>query len=98
MLPLCNAVGAEHSGRTCPCNAAVRLQARTGKEGRMLKIAWRNPHPPARTALMIEEVLSDELPSAPTWVIFYRTIVASGAPENESQLLVNRIFGRPIAG
>ncbi|HXM67369.1 MAG TPA: hypothetical protein VN911_11600 [Candidatus Acidoferrum sp.] len=63
----------------------------------MLKIAWRNPHPPARRTLMIEEVFSDELTSAPMWVIFYHTIVASGAPENEYQLLVNRKFGRPIA-
>jgi len=31
------------------------------------------------------------------WVIFYHTLVASGWPENEYQLLVNRNFERGIA-
>jgi hypothetical protein len=63
----------------------------------MLEIVWRNPQPPARRTLRIAEVASDESTSAPMWVIFYHTLVDSGWPENEYQLLVNRNFERPIA-
>jgi hypothetical protein len=63
----------------------------------MLEIVWRNPQPPARRTLVLEEVWADELTSAPMWVIFYHTLVDSGAAENEYQLLVNRRFERPIA-
>jgi hypothetical protein len=63
----------------------------------MLEIVWRNPQPPARRTLRIEEVASDESTVAPMWVIFYHTLVDSGWPENEYQVLVNRSFERPIA-
>jgi hypothetical protein len=64
----------------------------------MLEIVWRNPQPPARRNLVIEEVWADESTSAPTWVIFYHSIVAaSGWPENEFRLLVNRKLSPPIA-
>jgi hypothetical protein len=63
----------------------------------MLEIVWRNPQPPARRTLRIAEVWADESRSASMWVIFYHTLVASGGPENEYQLLVNRNFERPIA-
>jgi len=63
----------------------------------MLEIVWRNPQPPARRTLVIEEVWADELASTPMWVIFYHTLVDSGAAENEYQLLVNRRFERTIA-
>jgi hypothetical protein len=63
----------------------------------MLEIVWRNPQPPARRTLRIAEVGADESTSAPMWVIFYHTIVASGWPENEYRLLVNRNYRRPIA-
>lgn len=63
----------------------------------MFEIVWRNPQPPARRTLVIQEVWADELASAPMWVIFYHTLVASGWPENEYQLLVNRKVEGPIA-
>ena len=63
----------------------------------MLEIVWRNPQPPAKRSLVIEEVWADELSSAPMWVIFYHTLVDSGSAENEYQLLVNRKFERPVA-
>ena len=63
----------------------------------MLKIVWRNPRPPARRTLVIEEVWADESSSAPMWVIFYHTLVDSGSAENEYQLLVNRKFERLVA-
>ncbi len=63
----------------------------------MLEIVWRNPRPPAPRTLRITEVCADESTSAPVWVIFYHTIIASGWPENEYQLLVNRNFDRGIA-
>ena len=63
----------------------------------MLEIVWRNPQPPAKRSLVIEEVWADELASASTWVIFYHTLVDSGSAENEYQLLVNRKFERPVA-
>jgi hypothetical protein len=58
----------------------------------MLQIVWRNPQPPARRRLRIEEVWADESASAPTWMIVYHSLIASGWPENEYQLLVNRNF------
>jgi hypothetical protein len=67
------------------------------KEAVMLEIVWRNPHPPARRKLGIEEVWADESTVAPMWVIFYHTILASGWPENEYRLFVNRNFEPPIA-
>ncbi|HWY21308.1 MAG TPA: hypothetical protein VNX26_08815 [Candidatus Acidoferrum sp.] len=63
----------------------------------MFEIVWRNPQPPARRTLRIEEVWADESTVAPRWVIFYHTILDSGRPENEYQLLVNRNFERSIA-
>jgi len=63
----------------------------------MLEIVWRNPQPPARRTLQIAEVWADESTAAAMWVIFYRTLVATGGPENEYQLLVNRNFERGIA-
>jgi hypothetical protein len=63
----------------------------------MLKIAWRNPQPPRRRKLRIAEVRADESTSGPAWVIIYHTIIASGWPENEYHLLVNRNFERGIA-
>jgi hypothetical protein len=63
----------------------------------MLKIAWRNPQPPVRRKLRIAEVRADESTSAPVWLIIYQTIIASGWPENEYHLLVNRHFERGIA-
>ena len=63
----------------------------------MLEIVWRNPQPPAKRSLVIEEVWADELASSSMWVIFYHTLVDSGSAENEYQLLVNRKFERPIA-
>jgi len=63
----------------------------------MLKIVWRNPQPPARRKMRIAEVRADESTTASMWVIFYRTLVASGGSENEYQLLVNRNFARPLA-
>jgi hypothetical protein len=47
--------------------------------------------------LRIAEVRADESTLAPAWVIIYHTIIASGWPENEYQLLVNRNFERGIA-
>ena len=64
----------------------------------MLEIVWRNPRPPKRRRLRIAEVRADESTSVPAWVIIYHTIIASGWPENEYQLLVNRNLQRPIAG
>lgn len=63
----------------------------------MLEIVWRNPRPPARRTLVIEEVWADESTSAPIWVIFYHTLVASGWAETEYRLLVNRNPPPPIA-
>jgi hypothetical protein len=63
----------------------------------MLELVWRNPRPPAKRTLRIAEVAADESAVAPMWVIFYHTILDSGWPENEYQLLVNRKFERPIA-
>jgi hypothetical protein len=63
----------------------------------MLEIVWRNPRPPARRTLRVAEVGADESTAAPMWVIFYHSIVASGWPENQYELLVNRNFERPIA-
>ncbi|MGA8622765.1 MAG: hypothetical protein WB660_30110 [Candidatus Sulfotelmatobacter sp.] len=63
----------------------------------MLEIVWRNPRPPAKRSLRIEEVWADESRSAPTRVIFYHTLLASDWPENEYQLLVNRNFEPEIA-
>jgi hypothetical protein len=71
----------------------------------MLEIVWRNPQPPARRTLQIAEVWADESTSAPMWIIFYHTfshtfypsMAASGWPENEYQLFVNRNLQRPIA-
>jgi hypothetical protein len=63
----------------------------------MLEIVWRNPQPPARRRLQIAEVGADESTTSPMWVIFYHTILASGWPENEYRLLVNRNYRRPIA-
>jgi hypothetical protein len=63
----------------------------------MLEIVWRNPQPPKRRKLRIAEVRADESTSAPAWVIIYHTIIASGWPENEYQLLVNRNFEPRIA-
>jgi len=63
----------------------------------MLEIVWRNPHPPARRTVRIAEVGSDESTTAAMWVIFYHTIVASGWPENEYRLLVNRNYQPPMA-
>ena len=60
----------------------------------MLEIVWRNPRPPARRTLRIAEMSADESTSAPMWVIFYQTLVASGWPETEYQLLVNRKLQR----
>jgi hypothetical protein len=51
----------------------------------MLEIVWRNPQPPARRTLRVEEVRADESTSAPVWVICYHSIVDSGWPENEYQ-------------
>jgi len=62
-----------------------------------LEIVWRNPHPPERRTLRIEEVGADESTVAPMWVIFYHTILDSGWPENEYRLFVNRTAERPIA-
>ena len=63
----------------------------------MLEIVWRNPQPPARRTLRVEEVGADESTTAPTWVICYHSILASGWPENEYQLFVSRNFEPPIA-
>lgn len=63
----------------------------------MLKIVWRNPQPPARRTLRIEEVFADESTVAPMWVIFYHTLLDSGWAENEFRLFVNRNFGRSMA-
>ena len=63
----------------------------------MLEIVWRNPQPPARRRLRIEEVGADESTAAPIWVISYHSIVDSGWPENEYQLFVKRNFEPPIA-
>jgi hypothetical protein len=63
----------------------------------MLEIVWRNPQPPKRRKLRIAEVRADESTLAPAWVIIYHTIIASGWPENEYQLLVNRNFEPGIA-
>jgi hypothetical protein len=63
----------------------------------MLEIVWRNPQPPARRTLRIEEVGADESTSAQVWVICYHSIVDSGWPENEFQLLVKREFEPQIA-
>lgn len=63
----------------------------------MLEIVWRNPQAPAPRTVQILEVGADESTAAPMWVIFYHTILESGWPENEYQLLVNRNLNRPIA-
>ena len=63
----------------------------------MFEIVWRNPRPPKRRTLRIEEVWADESTAAPRWVIFYHTILDSGWPENEYRLFVNRNFERSIA-
>ena len=63
----------------------------------MLEIVWRNPQPHKRRRLRIAEVRADESTSAPAWVIIYHTIMVSGWPENEYQLLVNRNFEPRIA-
>jgi hypothetical protein len=63
----------------------------------MLEIVWRNPQPPARRTLRVEEVGADESTSSPVWVICYHSIVDSGCPENEYQLLVRRGFEPSIA-
>ena len=63
----------------------------------MMEIVWRNPRPPAPRTLQIAEVGADESTAAPMWVICYHTILASGWPENEYQLHVNRNWQRPIA-
>jgi hypothetical protein len=63
----------------------------------MLEIVWRNPKAPAPRTLQILEVGADESTAAPMWVIFYHTILESGWPENEYQLLVNRNFARQLA-
>jgi len=63
----------------------------------MLEIVWRNPQPPVRRTLRIAEVWADESASAPMWVIFYHTMAASGWPENEYRLFVNRNLRPPIA-
>jgi hypothetical protein len=63
----------------------------------MLEIVWRNPQPPARRTLRVEEVGSDESTSEPMWVICYHSIVESGWPENEYQLFVSRSVEPPIA-
>jgi len=63
----------------------------------MVEIVWRNPQPPAKRTLRIEEVGADESTVAPMWVIFYRTILDSGWPENEYRLFVNRMVEHPIA-
>lgn len=63
----------------------------------MLEIVWRNPHPPVRRTLRISEVWADESTSSAMWVIFYHTLIDTGWPENEYQLLVNRNFEQGIA-
>ena len=63
----------------------------------MLEIVWRNPQPPARRTLRVEEVRADESTSAPIWVICYHSVVESGWPENEYQLFVSRNCEPPIA-
>jgi hypothetical protein len=63
----------------------------------MLEIVWRNPQPPARRTLRIAEVWADESAAAPMWVISYHTMAASGWPENEYRLFVNRNLRPPIA-
>ena len=63
----------------------------------MLEIVWRNPRPPVRRLLQIAEVRTDESTKAPMWIIHYHTMPASGWPENEYRLLVNRNLQRPIA-
>jgi hypothetical protein len=98
MWQLCKAVARSTEGRTCPLECGSPVASPDGKGGvGMLEIVWRNPQPPARRTLAIEEVWADELSSAPMRVIFYHTLVTSGAAENEYQLLVNRKFERSIA-
>jgi hypothetical protein len=63
----------------------------------MLEIVWRNPQPPARRTLRIEEVWADESAVAPMWVVFYHTLLDSGWAENEFRLLVNRNVQGSIA-
>jgi hypothetical protein len=60
----------------------------------MLEIVWRNPRPPARRSLQIAEVGADESTAPPMWIIHYHSIRASGWPENEYRLLVNRDLER----
>jgi hypothetical protein len=63
----------------------------------MLEVVWRNPRPPARRSLQIAEVGANESTAPSMWIIFYHTILASGWPENEYQLLLNRNLRRPIS-
>jgi hypothetical protein len=63
----------------------------------MLEIVWRNPQPPAKRMLRIEEVWADESAVAPMWVVFYHTLLDSGWAENEFRLLVNRNVQGSIA-
>ena len=96
-MPETEAVTQSTEGEPALWNAAVRLQARTVKEAGMLEIVWRNPRPPKKRTLRIEEVWADESTVAPMWVIFYHTILDSGWSENEYRLFVNRHVAPSIA-
>jgi hypothetical protein len=63
----------------------------------MLEIVWRNPRPPERRELQIAEVGADESTEAPMWIISYHTLLASGWPENEFQVFLNRNLRRSVA-
>ena len=96
-MPETEAVTQSTEGEPALWNAAVRLQARTVKEARRVGDLWRNPHPPKKRTLRIEEVWADESTVAPMWVIFYHTILDSGWSENEYRLFVNRHVEPSIA-